>query len=211
MKTLAALFALCSVSSLIQAQASKQPARQAVTKDASALPPAPYVTPRSGTKYVYTGFSNTITRSEGWRVWYRDHRGAAGARIAHFIPDDPANPLVIADSSLRKLWPLQVGKVTDVIARRGEVRFLWRFTVVETEMVSTALGRHLAYRVDAVQQTAATPDPANAVVNIYSWWYAPAVQAVIRVNFLQATGARRGAVMKNQIVSIERDTTVSSR
>jgi hypothetical protein len=179
-----------------------------VSKGSAKAPAAPYVAPKPGTKYVYTGMSTTVLRTDGWKTWFRDHRGGRGMWHGLFITGDPGSEISVPDSSLRRLWPLKVGNVTDVITTRGEEKFLWRFTVTGTETVRTAAGSFLTYRVDGVQQTVLTPNPATAVANIYSWWYAPSVRAVVQVNFLQAVGSRKGQLIKNELIAIERDTTI---
>jgi hypothetical protein len=138
------------------------------------------------------------------KTYFTDNRGRMGMFNALFIPDSPDQPLIIADSSLRRLWPLRAGNITDLVTRRGEVRNLWRITVVGAESISVAAGRFATYRIDGVEQTILTPNPKEAVVNIVTWWYAPSIAAVVKFNTLQAVGSRQGAMQKNELVLFEK-------
>lgn len=209
MRSIVLLAFLLPQASLVAQSGSSAKAPRVSKEAAPADEVAPYVAPRIGTRFVYTAMANTITRVSGWKTYFTDHRGQLGMRQALFIPDDPQSPLTVSDSSLRSIWPLKVGKETRIMTQRGETRYLWQFTVAARETVSVATGTYATYRVDGVQQTLATRDPARAITNIYTWWYAPELRAIVRVNFLQAVGSRQGAMVKNQLVAIERDTTIA--
>ncbi len=182
-------------------------APQRVTKDPRprAFQPAPYVAPAIGTTYVYTHFTNTVISVDGWRTVFRDGKGKRAARISHFIPDNPDQPLKIPDeAALKYLWPLAIGAKTSVHTVRGAEQEQWDFVVSDTVTVKVPAGTFLTYRVDGTQNTVMTADPTRIITNLTTYWFAPSVNAVVRVKFVQAKGPRQNGIARNELLRIER-------
>lgn len=177
----------------------KEPAGKA------ALPAAPYVSPAVGTRYVYTNFTNVVTKTDGWRTWFDDPKRGPIVMIARLIPENAKVPLAIPDShALKRLWPLRLGTNIVFHTSRGEEQQQWNLVVSDTETVTVPAGRFLTYRIDGTENSTLTRNPDMAVTNMTTWWYAPAPAAVVRVKFVQARGPRQGGVARNELLRIER-------
>ena len=167
------------------------------------LPSAAYAPPPVGTRYVYSGMTNTITRNDGFRTYFEDARGRAGLRTATFIPDNPAAPLTIDRDALGKLWPLRLGRAATLEARRGQLAWKWNLTVVDTQTVTVPAGQFKTYVVEAIETPLVATRP-DAWANITVFWYAPSNGAVVRFKSGQILGPRRDFPVQQELLRVER-------
>jgi len=183
----------------------------ALTSPASAqLPVAAYAPPPAGTRYVFSGMTNTVTRNDGFRTYFEDARGRPGLRVATFIPDNPNSPLTVDERALAQLWPLKLGRSTTVDAKRGALAWRWQLTVVDTQTVTVPAGRFQTYVVEAIETpvVAAAPD---AWANITVFWYAPSTGAVVRFKSGQLLGPRRNFPQQQELLRVERATAAGRK
>lgn len=175
---------------------------QAPTAARPALAPAPYVAPAIGTRYVYSTFAQTITANAGLRTGFLDHRQAAGARLALFIPDSPVSPLAVDTVALARLWPLRLGHEVRVPTGRGERRWDWLVRVVDTERVTVPAGTFDTYVVEAIEVATRTPNPTSTL-KVTTFWYAPATNAVVRFT-MGTRGVTNTRITRQELQRIER-------
>jgi hypothetical protein len=158
------------------------------------LPPVPYVAPPPGTVYDYGTFSNTVTRSAGWRTTYVDDRGREGRRVALFITEDPKRPLEVPGPALDSLWPLRLGRQLTLRTRQDQEVYRWEFRVLDTTTVTVGAGTFHTVVVEGVNTPELVRDPNSASTVLHTWWFAPEANAVVRFesNYLggPATGRR---------------------
>ena len=174
------------------------------------LPPAAYAPPPVGTRYVFSGMTNTITRNDGFRTYFEDGAGRSGLRTGTFIPDNPAAPLEIDARAMAQLWPLRLGKSTTLEAKRGPLVWKWDVSVVDTATVTVPAGRFMTYVVEAVETPRVAPRP-DAWANVTVFWYAPANGAVVRFKSGQLLGPRRNFPMQQELLRVERVKPAASR
>jgi hypothetical protein len=168
---------------------------------AQALAPAAYTPPPVGTRYEYSSVVNTVTRNDGWRTYFTDGSGRPGLRTALFIPDDPSAPLTLDRAALDRLWPLRLGASTEIAAKRAPLEWRWKVAVVDTETVTVPAGRFRTYVVEATEQpviTAIRPAP----VNVATFWYAPALNAVVRYRTGQFVGGKRRLPPRQELLRV---------
>jgi hypothetical protein len=157
-----------------------------------APPPAPYVAPALGTTYDYGTFTNTVTKVEGWRTTFTDDKGREGQRIALFIEEDPRRPLVVDLAALDSLWPLQLGRRVALKTQLGDELFRWEFAVLDTTTVQVEAGTFRALVVEGIHTPELIRDPRQASTRLYTWWYAPEANAVVRVETTYLAGPGQG-------------------
>jgi hypothetical protein len=191
---------LLSVTLPLHAQRRDQQPR---TPTSAALTPAPYRAPAPGTRWVYDTFAQRITAATGWRTTFEDAEQRAGALLGFFIPDNPAEPLTVSKGSLDGLWPLRVGVTTSLETSRGPLRWSWKFRVVDTERVQVPAGEFDTYVVEATQSTLVAP-AGGAATTVTTYWYAPSVNAVVRLLSVRAAGVQAGQRTRAQLQRIER-------
>jgi hypothetical protein len=167
------------------------------------LPPAAYKAPAPQTQWVYDAFSQHILAASDWRVTFQDGEDRPGALLGFFIPDNPTDPLKVTKGSLARLWPLTVGTATTLETSRGPLRWQWQFRVVDTERVVVPAGEFDTYVVEATQSTLVAP-AGGAATTITTYWYAPSVNAVVRLLSLRAVGPQAGQRTRAQLMRIER-------
>lgn len=161
-----------------------------------------YVAPAPGTVYDYGTFTNTVTASEGWRVRFTDNRGREGERIALFLTGDPTQPLEVHPAALDSLWPLQIGRELAFPATRGDEVWRWELRVLPGERVTVPAGSFETILVQGVQAPELVRDPSTASTVVHSWWYAPAVNTVVRYRTRYAAGAGEGRVVEGELRAI---------
>jgi hypothetical protein len=146
-----------------------------------ALPPANFVQPTVGTVLRYEGFSNRITGGEGARTFFVDNQNRPGLRLATFFPDNPVQPVRVDLDSLAMLWPLSVGKRTTVGLGRGQERWRVEARVIDTERVRVPAGTFDTYVVTLLESPQLVRNPATAITSLTTFWYAPRINAVVRL------------------------------
>lgn len=166
------------------------------------LAPAPFQPPAVGTTYAFDRFVTTVTAVDGWRVDFRDPAGRPGSWVGVFLPDNPASRLALDDAALAKLWPLEVGNETVLETRRDPLRWRWTLRVVGTEVVTVPAGRFETYVVEGIEAPviAASPTPATT---LNTWWYAPSVNAVVRLMTMRQMPGHDPAVFRAQLERID--------
>jgi hypothetical protein len=145
------------------------------------MPPADFRQPAVGTVLRYEGFSNRITGGQGARTFFVDGGNRPGMRLAVFFPDNPADPLQVNLDSLALMWPLAMGKSTIVSASRGQLRWRLEGRVIDTERVRVPAGTFDTYVVTVLETPQLTRNPATARTNLTTFWYAPSINAVVRL------------------------------
>jgi hypothetical protein len=173
------------------------------TASGHAQTPAPFAPPPPGTRFVYTTISNTVTRRDGWRTYFTDDKGRAGAHIGGFIPDNPDSPLSFDSKALASLWPLRLRAAADVETRRDPLAWRWSLTVVDTATVTVPAGRFHTYVVQAIE-TPRIAASRNPRVNVTTFWYAPALGAVVRFRSGLFEAERAIYSFRQELVRVER-------
>ena len=173
------------------------------------LGPAPYVAPAVGTVYNYAGFRNTVLASDGWRVRFADDSGRQATHVAVFITDDPIQASKIDSAALTSLWPLETGKQATVMMRAGSYVTRWLFRVMGQQQVAVPAGTFDTYVVQAVQRPEKFTDPKKQTIFAFTWWYAPAVAAVVKFETRYYSGPQAGHVVQSALKSV--DTTHIAR
>lgn len=183
------------------AAATAPPAQAPTSLTALNHTAAPYVPPAVGTRYVYTSFAQTITANDGLRTRFVDHRNLSGERLALFIPQNPATPLIVDSAAVARIWPLRVGREARVATARGPLQWEWRLRVVGTERVRVPAGTFDTYVVEAVEVATRTANP-TAAPQVTTFWYAPANGAVVRFSIgILGRAVRR--VTQQELVRVE--------
>jgi len=168
------------------------------------LEPAPYQPPAPGTLYRYAGFSNRVVSSDGWRTTVADDSGRVGSRLALFITEDPGRPSQADTAQLAALWPLETGKRVDLAVRSGDQSWQWKFKVVGEQRIAVPAGTFRTFLVQGVQEPEHSANPRRATRVGYTWWYAPAVAAVVRFETTYLSGPAKGRVVKSELIGIDR-------
>jgi len=184
----------------LAAQSANRPPRSAA---APRLAPAPYRAPAPKTQWVYDAFSQRISSAGDWRITFQDGDDRPGALLGFFIPDNPADPLQVSKGSLARLWPLKVGTTTTLETSRGPLRWQWQFRVIDTERVTVPAGEFDTYVVEATQSSLVAP-AGGAATTITTYWYAPSVNAVVRLLSVRAAGPQAGQRTRAQLTRIDR-------
>jgi hypothetical protein len=167
------------------------------------LEPAPYVAPAIGTMYSYVGFKNVVLSSDGWRVKFADESGKRAARVGVFITDDPDTPSRIDTAALSKLWPLANGREASILMTSGDYKSRWLFKVVGQAQVAVPAGTFEAYVVQAVQRPDSVTDPKKQTVFAYTWWYAPAIAAVVKFETKYVSGPAIGNTVSSMLQRVD--------
>ena len=167
------------------------------------LGPAPYVAPAVGTVYNYADFTNTVLASNGWRVRFADDSGRQATHVALFITDDPIKASEIDSAALASLWPLQNGKQVITTMRAGSHTTRWMFHVMGQAQVAVPAGTFDTYVVQAVQRPQEFNDPKTQTVFAFTWWYAPAIAAVVQFETRYYSGPQSGRVVRSVLRSLD--------
>jgi hypothetical protein len=173
-------------------------------KQPEGLEPAPYVAPAVGTMYSYVGFKNLVLSSDGWRVRFADEQGKRAVRVGMFITDDPETPSRIDTAALRRLWPLSNGREVSILMTSSSgYKSRWLFKVVGQAQVAVPAGTYESYVVQAVQRPDSVTDPKKQTVFAYTWWYAPAVAAVVKFETRYVSGPAIGNTVSSMLQRID--------
>jgi hypothetical protein len=175
------------------------------------LGPAPYVAPSIGTVYSYAGFTNTVLASDGWRVRFADDSGRQATHVALFITDDPKEASKIDSGALAGLWPLENGKQAIVMMRAGSYVSRWMFRVMGQAQVAVPAGTFDTYVVQAVQRPEELSDTKKQTVFAFTWWYAPAIAAVVQYETRYASGPQAGNVVRSVLRGVDTSRVVGKR
>lgn len=164
--------------------------------------PAPYVQPAVGTRLTYDSFTNVIVKADKWRVEFRDDRGVAGVRVGGFIADNPQTPLALDTGLFSKLWPLRTGNAIDVEAQRFPLIWRWHIEVTGTARIDTKAGSFDCFIVETIETPiVATSD--RPYTDAARYWYAPAINQVVRIEAERIGGPGTGAHQVAELVRYE--------
>lgn len=167
---------------------------------------APYVSQEPGTVYHYAGVTNTITAVDGWRTRFTDNAGREGSRVGLFISENPAQPTQVDSADLAALWPLRVGKETEMKVNRGDEVWRYEFRVTGTQKVTVPAGEFDTFVVQAVETPELVRDPAKSYSAMYTWWYAPEIGNVVKFKTSYLSGPPAGRVYESELEKVERTT-----
>jgi hypothetical protein len=157
------------------------------------LESAPYKAPEVGVRYKYSGgLTNTITAVNGWRTEFVDDKGRPGSRLGLFVNEDPASPVTVDSGDLERLWPIELNKETKVTVHHGPEVYTWQFRVVSEEKVFLGNQAISCYVVQAVQDPVLVKDPRKTTSTINTWWYSPALNAVVKFKTTYVGGPTAG-------------------
>lgn len=184
------------------AQQSTPASRQPITPAAGEIA-APYVAPASGTREVFTNFTNVIGKSTGWRTDYTDGKGNSGSRIGLFLPDNPAVSAVFNERLLGEFWPLTIGREVRVESQRFPLKWLTKLKVLQMDTVTVPAGRFPVYVVETIKQATVTRTPSSNVT-FTLLYYAPSIGTVVRVVSREMAGPTKGLSGHADLVRLER-------
>ncbi len=190
---------LVSVAGQLQAQT---PAQRAAVPGPR-LAPAAFTPPIEGTTYHYDTFANKIVGTDGMTTTYVDVRGGLGRRLGVFFNDNPKEPLQYVSDSLAMLWPLTVGKRSRFSVRRGELMWTYEARVTDTERVTVPSGTYDTYVITTIETPLRTRAPAFARTRVTTFWYAPAVNNVVRLMSLSTAANGTRDTRRAQLVRVE--------
>jgi hypothetical protein len=177
---------------------------------ARAQVPAAYKAPPPGTVYHYRGATNRIVSTDGWRVTYVDHLGRTGARIGTFLVEDPTRPVRVERGGLERFWPLRRGTETSFRIVQDPLAWRWHGRVTDTATVRVPAGRFFTYVVQTVQESEiARKGEATTVMNVF--WYAPALDAVVRYRTTYLSGPAAGRRVTDELVRVEAPSSGASQ
>ncbi len=163
---------------------------------------APYVAPAPGTVYDYGQFTNTITSADGWRVRFSDNQGRQAERVGLFLTGDVEEPLQVDPAALDSLWPLKPGREAAFEARRGPEVWRWELRVLEGEEITVPAGTFQTFVVQGVQTPELVRSPQTSATVLHAWWYAPAINSVVRFRTTYLTGPAQGRVVEGELRGI---------
>jgi hypothetical protein len=167
-----------------------------------AMVPAPYIKPVVGTRLVYDSFTTTIVKADHWRVEFRDDRGVVGARVGGFIADNPKVPLILDTAVLRRLWPLRLGNAIDIEAQRYPLIWRWHIAVTGTARIVTMAGTFDCYVVESTE-TPVIASSSRPYLDNTRYFYAPAINQVVRIEAERVGGPGAGARLAAELVRYE--------
>ena len=166
---------------------------------------APYAVPAPGTKEIFTNFSNVITgRTDRWHVKFTSAAGRPGMRTGLFIPDNPSSPLTIDTTRLAQLWPLRVGTKVALEVQRYPRKWIWRIEVSGTERLKVAAGEFDTFLVTGTESQSLVTGNDKVSTMLYTFWYAPSINAVVRVRSLRTDGTEELFRSGAELLRLER-------
>jgi hypothetical protein len=174
------------------------------------LGPAPYIPPPVGSKLQYVGFSNVVVSADGWKVRFADDQGRQGLRAGVFITGDSAEIASVDSTDLSHLWPLKTGNEVVMHTRRGRESIRWMFKVVGQALIDVPAGTFQTYVVQAVERPEKFTDPKTQTTLAFTWWFAPAINAVVRFETTYVSGAEKGRVVASTLKTIETKNATAS-
>jgi hypothetical protein len=184
-------------------EANAQAAPKRVAAVGPKLPPAAFTPPLDGTTYVYDSFSNRIVGTDGLTTSYVDGQTRLGRRLGVFFNDSPREPLQFATDSLAMLWPLSVGKRAVFAVHRGELAWKYEARVTDTERVTVPAGTYDTYVVTTIETPLLTRTPGTVRTRLTTFWYAPAINNVVRLLSLSTAANGAKDTRRVQLVRVE--------
>ncbi len=95
--------------------------------------------------------------------------------------------------------------------RAGSYVSRWMFRVMGQAQVAVPAGTFDTYVVQAVQRPEEFADPKKQTVFGFTWWYAPAIAAVVQFETRYASGPQRGNVVRSVLRRVDTSRVAGKR